>query len=126
LRLCSFGCYGLALAALALVVFGAIECPPPPIFKLRQLNKILRKEKSCRESIEKKNQEKRLFFIVFAFGIFIDQKNPSDLSLLTKRINFFHCKSSKKVKFTEKKQRFLRKSLRFEKMKPIASNRTQW
>jgi len=28
LRLFSFGCYGLALAALALVVFGAIECPP--------------------------------------------------------------------------------------------------
>jgi len=27
-RLCSFGGYGLALAALALVVFGAIECPP--------------------------------------------------------------------------------------------------
>jgi len=29
LRLFSFGGYGLALAALALVVFGAIECPPP-------------------------------------------------------------------------------------------------
>jgi len=28
LRLFSFGAYGLALAALALVVFGAIECPP--------------------------------------------------------------------------------------------------
>jgi len=28
LRLFSFGVYGLALAALALVVFGAIECPP--------------------------------------------------------------------------------------------------
>jgi len=28
LRLFSFGIYGLALAALALVVFGAIECPP--------------------------------------------------------------------------------------------------
>jgi len=28
LRLCSFDGYGLALAALALVVFGAIECPP--------------------------------------------------------------------------------------------------
>jgi len=28
LRLFSFGSYGLALAALALVVFGAIECPP--------------------------------------------------------------------------------------------------
>jgi len=27
LRLFSFGCYGLALAALALAVFGAIECP---------------------------------------------------------------------------------------------------
>jgi len=27
LRLLSFGGYGLALAALALVVFGAIECP---------------------------------------------------------------------------------------------------
>jgi len=29
LRLFSFGAYGLALAALALVVFGAIECLPP-------------------------------------------------------------------------------------------------
>jgi len=28
MRLFSFGSYGLALAALALVVFGAIECPP--------------------------------------------------------------------------------------------------
>jgi len=28
LRLFSIGGYGLALAALALVVFGAIECPP--------------------------------------------------------------------------------------------------
>jgi len=28
LRLFSFGGYGLALAALALVDFGAIECPP--------------------------------------------------------------------------------------------------
>jgi len=28
LRLSSFGGYGLALAALALGVFGAIECPP--------------------------------------------------------------------------------------------------
>jgi len=28
LRLFSFGGYGLALAALALVIFGAIECPP--------------------------------------------------------------------------------------------------
>jgi len=28
LRLSSFGGYGLALAALALMVFGAIECPP--------------------------------------------------------------------------------------------------
>jgi len=28
MRLFSFGGYGLALAALALVVFGAIECPP--------------------------------------------------------------------------------------------------
>jgi len=31
LRLLSFGGYGLALAALALVVFGAIECPPNEI-----------------------------------------------------------------------------------------------
>jgi len=30
LRLFSFGVYGLALAALALMVFGAIECPPNP------------------------------------------------------------------------------------------------
>ena len=28
MRLFSFGGYGLALSALALVVFGAIECPP--------------------------------------------------------------------------------------------------
>jgi len=31
LRFFSFGGYGLALAALALVVFGAIECPPSVI-----------------------------------------------------------------------------------------------
>jgi len=30
LRLFSFGGYGLALAALALAVFGANECPLPP------------------------------------------------------------------------------------------------
>jgi len=30
LRLFSFGGYGLALAALALVVFGVIECPTIP------------------------------------------------------------------------------------------------
>jgi len=35
LRLFSFGGYGLALAALALVVFGAIECPPLPLPPLR-------------------------------------------------------------------------------------------
>jgi len=32
LRLFSFGGYGLALVALALVVFGAIECPPQFLF----------------------------------------------------------------------------------------------
>jgi len=32
LRLFSFGGYGLALAVLALMVFGAIECPPRPIY----------------------------------------------------------------------------------------------
>jgi len=32
LRLFSFGGYGLALAALALVVFGAIECPRKNVF----------------------------------------------------------------------------------------------
>jgi len=34
LRLFSFGGYGLALAVLALVVFGAIECPPINIIHL--------------------------------------------------------------------------------------------
>jgi len=33
LRLSSFGGYGLALAALALVVFGAIECPPKHAYR---------------------------------------------------------------------------------------------
>jgi len=37
LRLFSFGGYGLALAALALVVFGAIECPPIQIKKTSSL-----------------------------------------------------------------------------------------
>jgi len=42
LRLFSFGGYGLALAALALVVFGAIECPPflSPVFKIEVSIKI--------------------------------------------------------------------------------------
>jgi len=41
LRLFSFGGYGLALAALALVVFGAIECPSSEsaIFDLKNENK---------------------------------------------------------------------------------------
>jgi len=36
LRVFSFGGYGLALVALALVVFGAIECPPvgPSLYRL--------------------------------------------------------------------------------------------
>jgi len=41
LRLFSFGGYGLALAALALVVFGAIECPQHVQLKRRK-----RKEKT--------------------------------------------------------------------------------
>jgi len=36
LRLFSFGGYGLALAALALMVFGAIECPPEKIYDLKK------------------------------------------------------------------------------------------
>jgi len=36
LRHFSFGGYGLALAALALMVFGAIECPPP--YTINSLN----------------------------------------------------------------------------------------
>jgi len=35
LRLFSFGGYGLALAALALVVSGAIECPPKKAFLMK-------------------------------------------------------------------------------------------
>jgi len=35
LRIFSFGGYGVALAAFALVVFGAIECPP---FATTQVN----------------------------------------------------------------------------------------
>jgi len=34
LRLFSFGGYGLALAALARKVFGAIECPPKTLFMI--------------------------------------------------------------------------------------------
>jgi len=35
-----FGGYGLALAALALVVFGAIECPPYiKLIKIHRFNK---------------------------------------------------------------------------------------
>jgi len=37
LRLFSFGGYGLALAALALVVFGAIECPPALLQYLKNI-----------------------------------------------------------------------------------------
>jgi len=46
LRLFSFGGYGLALAALALIVFGAIECPP---FNQRAVaEKTVRRQKSTR------------------------------------------------------------------------------
>jgi len=38
LRLFSFGGYGLALAALALVVFGAIECPPSKFILILKKN----------------------------------------------------------------------------------------
>jgi len=37
LRLFSFGGYGLALAALALVVFGGIECPPEFPSRLKEV-----------------------------------------------------------------------------------------
>jgi len=40
LRLFSFGGYGLALAALALVVFGAIECSPAELPKKRNAPKV--------------------------------------------------------------------------------------
>jgi len=36
LRLFSFGGYGLALAALALVAFGAIECPPESLRDIKK------------------------------------------------------------------------------------------
>jgi len=40
LRLFSFGGYGLALAALALMVFGAIGCPPIKLVKFEQMVQI--------------------------------------------------------------------------------------
>jgi len=48
LRLFSFGGYGLALAALAHVVFGAIECPPFGFSLTRNLynrNHVFKEEK---------------------------------------------------------------------------------
>jgi len=41
LRLFSYGGYGLALAALALAVFGAIECPPYSQFPTVELPDLL-------------------------------------------------------------------------------------
>ena len=49
MRLFSFGGYGLALAALALVVFGAIECPPwksGNAYRVSEKNK--QENKSCK------------------------------------------------------------------------------
>jgi len=67
LRLFSFGGYGLALAALALVVFGAIECPPIVITKystysLKQIYNFLETyvQNSYREG-EKKVQEVNIY-----------------------------------------------------------------
>jgi len=53
LRLFSFGGNGLALAALALVVFGAIECPPFEHTSKRHLKPIQRKDF---EKIEQKDK----------------------------------------------------------------------
>jgi len=42
MRLLSFGGYGLALAALALVVFGPIECPPALRALKKNINALIR------------------------------------------------------------------------------------
>jgi len=39
LRIFSFGGYGLALSALALAVFGAIECPPKLTISVQEIRK---------------------------------------------------------------------------------------
>jgi len=58
LRLFSFGGYGLPLAALALVVFGAIECPPSQIIKL---SSHVGSSLSDRTSLKKDKRKKVVF-----------------------------------------------------------------
>jgi len=45
LRLFSFGGYGLTLAALALVVFGAIECPSKKSYLAKEISGDFRNDK---------------------------------------------------------------------------------
>jgi len=51
LRLFSFGGYGLALAALALVVFGAIECSPFFPFFVAKLGEVTGKGRGMRKTL---------------------------------------------------------------------------
>jgi len=53
LRLFSLGGYGLALAALALVVFGAIECPPKNDIKRKTNTKkyLIKSFLKCRDTL---------------------------------------------------------------------------
>jgi len=73
LRLFSFGGYGLALAALALVVFGVIECPPAllSILLVKQsmqlfkgVNQQIAKQNCCDNNISGlRNQQSSMFNI---------------------------------------------------------------
>jgi len=63
LRLFSFGGYGLALAALALVVFGAIECPP------KYLDSMAKEDGNCFQY---------LLHVVLLFG----ENSEKELSLI--------------------------------------------
>jgi len=57
-----FGGYGLARAALALVVFVAIECP------LKVRKKLVKKKKVGQEKLGKMAAKIRYLFDVFRFG----------------------------------------------------------
>jgi len=66
LRLFSFGGYGLALAALALVDFGAIECPPFDLlncdaFAKRRLLFTEQNDKILKGIVDKSRDKARFF-----------------------------------------------------------------
>jgi len=79
LRLFSFGGYGLALAALALVFFGAIECPPAlPATRLNKAGDLRKKNGKNNWNLGDNNRCKQLVENCdFRMSLFIKLTNLS-------------------------------------------------